>query len=141
MKPRTRTSRIDVALRRGGLQNPEIRWIVKFQLYQVAFCVLLLLLLQARVLPGFVTGALLVTLNLYFLANMVPRVLQEGSGGSFLLVLSFYLRLALAAVILALCIVWAEFSLPSLIAGLSTMVVSIIAWSARFYWMQKNKEA
>lgn len=141
MNPNRRKKKIDAALLSTGLENSEVRWIVKFQLYQVAVCVLVLLLLQSSVIPGFITGALLVTLNLYFLARMVPKVLEDRGGGSFVLVLSFYLRLGLAAVVLGICIVWAEFSLPSMIAGLSTVVVSITAWSARFYWMQKNKEA
>ncbi|MFW6178393.1 MAG: hypothetical protein ACOC43_08525, partial [Desulfohalobiaceae bacterium] len=74
MKPNLRTSRIDAALRRRGLDNPEVRWILKFQLYQVVCCALVLLLLQSSVVPGFITGSLLVTLNLYFLAKMVPKV-------------------------------------------------------------------
>lgn len=133
--------KIDFALQSRGLTNPEVRWIVQFQLYQVLICVLVLLVLQVKALPGFITGALLVTLNLYFLAKIVPKVLQERAGGSFVLIISFYLRLILAAVVLTICIVWAEFSLPSLIAGLSTVLVSIVAWTGRFYWTQKNMEA
>ncbi len=133
--------KIDFALQSRGLTNPEVRWIVQFQLYQVLICVLVLLVLQIKALPGFITGALLVTLNLYFLAKIVPRVLQERAGGSFVLIISFYLRLILVAVVLTICIVWAEFSLPSLIAGLSTVLVSIVAWTGRFYWTQKNMEA
>ena len=91
----------------------------------------------------FAVGSLLATFNFYFLAKFTQRLL--GGGDTFGAVprqlLRFYGRLALTAVVLYVLIVQADFSVVALLAGLSTVVVTMLIWAAAQMAGKNVKEA
>jgi len=91
----------------------------------------------------FAVGSLLATVNFYFLAKFTQRLL--GGGDTFGAVprqlLRFYGRLALTAAALYVLIVHAGFSVAALLAGLSTVVVTMLIWGAAQVAGKNVKEA
>ena len=91
----------------------------------------------------FAVGALLATFNFYFLAKFAQRLL--GGGDTFGAVprqlLRFYGRVGITAVVLYVLIVHAGFSLVALLAGLSTVVVTMLIWGAAQMAGKNVKEA
>jgi uncharacterized membrane protein YjjP (DUF1212 family) len=134
--------KIDRFLLRRGIDNPEVRWLVGFQVAVVAAGALGLCGtgLFSR-LPAFLTGAVLATINFYVLAKMVPVLIFQRKGSVAALLFSFYFRLGLTAVVLVLAVAWARFSVVTLLAGLSTVLVTIAVWGGKFIVTQKHKEA
>ena len=88
-------------------------------------------------------GSLLATFNFYFLAKFTQRLL--GSGDTFGAVprqlLRFYGRLALTAVVLYVLIVQANFSVVALLAGLSSVVLTMLIWGIAQMAGKNVKEA
>ncbi|MEW5774082.1 MAG: ATP synthase subunit I [Thermodesulfobacteriota bacterium] len=91
----------------------------------------------------FAVGALLATFNFYFLAKFTQRLL--GGGDTFGAVprqlLRFYGRIGLSAVALYVLIVHAGFALAALLAGLSTVVVTMLVWGVAQMAGKNVKEA
>lgn len=130
-------------LYKRGIENPEIRWLVSFQLFLVlgVSCLLLILGLNKETLLAFVTGAALITFNFYVLAKVVPKLIlvQKGAVGS--LLFSFYSRLILTAIVLYVGLVLANLPILSFLAGLSTIICTIMVWTGKFIITYKHKEA
>lgn len=127
---------------RAGIDHPEIGWMVKFQ-YLLVPLAAALIYLGGNVdwLAPFLLGALLATFNFTVLARIVPRLVFMRQGGVFSLLVSFYLRLFFTAGVLFLAIAGARFSIPALLLGLSTVLVSLTAWGGKFLLTHKHKEA
>ncbi|MCF8105249.1 MAG: ATP synthase subunit I [Desulfohalobiaceae bacterium] len=90
---------------------------------------------------AFAVGAVLSFVNFYILARIIPHLVWGQSGGTFSLVFGFYLRLLLTGCVLFLCIAWLEFPVVSLLLGLSTVLLTILVWFAKFVLTHKHKEA
>jgi hypothetical protein len=79
--------------------------------------------------PAFAAGALLATVNFFFLAKVIQEIVHVQRGAVAALLFGFYLRLILTGVALFLLIAWGEVSAVALLAGLTTVVVAIFVWS------------
>lgn len=124
-----------------GIKNSDVQWILSFQFLFVLGCVFCLGLSGWRdSLPGFLTGALIMTFNLFTLAKILPHLIQQKNGSVPALLFSFYLRLIVVGVILYLAIVWANFSVTSLLAGVSTLLITSMVWTGRLVIRHKHKE-
>jgi hypothetical protein len=127
---------------RAGIDHPEIRWMVKFQYGLVPLAAALVLFSgHLEWTAPFLLGGLLATFNFTVLARIVPRLVFMRQGGVFSLLVSFYLRLIVTAGALFLAIAWARFSIPALLLGLSTVLISLTAWGGKFLLTHKHKEA
>lgn len=132
----------DDFLKQRGIDNPEVRWLLALHLLILVGGAALFLALWSGVhLAAYCVGGLLSFLNFYILARVVPRLVQSGSGGIFSLVFGFYLRLVLTGVVLFLSIAWLDFPVVSLLLGLSTVLLTIMAWFCKFVLTHKHKEA
>jgi len=136
------SQRVDSFLQGRGIDNPEVRWLVGFQMAVVFIGAAAMgaIGLFDR-LPAFLVGAVLATVNFYVLAKMVPVLIFQQKGSVAALLLSFYFRLILTAVVLFLAVAWARLSVVVLLVGLSTVLVTISVWGGRFILTQKHKEA
>ncbi len=142
----TRTSqRIERYLYHKGYALPEVRQMVRDQLLVNAAALVLALLWWLE--PGFIdlaVGATLMTVNLMGLArfaqglvrrHMAESALQDapvGAGGVVAKQLAwFYGRMFLTGLVLVALFLFTEVSVFYLVAGLSTVVVTIFFWGAR----------
>lgn len=91
----------------------------------------------------FAIGAGLMTVNFYFMALFVQKLAAVGYSRAVLasMLARFYGRLLLTGVLLAVLLVWGQISLAALLAGLSTVVATIIIWGVEHYLAQHSKEA
>jgi hypothetical protein len=121
--------RIESWLRRRGYVNPGVRGLVKSQLYVATLCSAAALVLFRPWGPAFAAGALLATVNFFFLAKVIQEIVHVQRGAVAALLFGFYLRLILTGVALFLLIAWGEVSAVALLAGLTTVVVAIFVWS------------
>lgn len=134
--------KLDRFLYRRGLQVNEVRRLLIYQVL-VAFVLSLAFLLFLRDLWAvhFSLAAFLATLNFYILAQVIQKLVFVRQKAVLSLLLNFYARLAGLAVALYVMLIWAQFSVVAVLAGLSTILVSIMLWGAIFYIEQKEKEA
>lgn len=90
----------------------------------------------------FAAGTILATFNFYFLAKFVHRLVGGDPFGAVpRQLLRFYGRLGATAVALYALIVHAGFSVFALLAGLSTVVVTMLVWGATQMTGKNVKEA
>ena len=137
--------RVETLLYKRGFKAPEIRQLVRNQLYILAvscFAAVGLGWFSPEFLY-FAMGTLLVTFNFYSLAKFVQQlVLFKSTRKAVLeLLLRFYGRLFLTGLILFVLIAWVGVSAVALLAGLSTVVVTIFLWGGSRFIGQKVKEA
>jgi hypothetical protein len=116
-------------LYRSGFANPGVRGLVKSQLYVALTSSALAFLLGLRLGGAFAAGALLVTVNFFFLGRVVQELVFVRKGAVASLLFGFYLRLFLTGAALFLLIAWVEAPVVALLAGLTTVVVAIFMWS------------
>ena len=129
-------------LHQRGIVHPQAQWLVTFQvLLAVVLTVGLLLGGGIRFGLGFGIGSLLVSINFFVLAKIVPQLIQVQQGNVFALLSSFYLRLFFAAIVLFLAIVPARLPPVAILAGLSTILVTIVVWIGKYIVTQQHKEA
>ena len=95
----------------------------------------------SRLLVGYAVGALLITLNLFVLARLIPQLVFLQSGAVFSLLVSFYARLFFTGAVLFAAIYFVQLNALGLILGLATMFASFLAWGGRFFVSRKQKEA
>ncbi|MFP4034741.1 MAG: ATP synthase subunit I [Desulfovermiculus sp.] len=129
-------------LRARGIDHPGSQWLVQFQACLAALGT------GAVVFSGslfnaaaFGLGALLATVNFYFLAKLVPRLIEQEKGGVCTLLCGFYLRLLCTVLILFLVIVPAGLSPIGVVAGFSTLIVTFVVWTGKYFVTQQHKEA
>ncbi|WP_461209635.1 ATP synthase subunit I [Desulfocurvus sp. DL9XJH121] len=124
--------KIEAALYRRGFENPDTRQLVRNQvLLTLAAC--LAALAGGWVIPqllDFAAGTLLATWNFCSLASFVQRTLARKRAAVAGLLLRFYARLLFTGLALYALLVWAGSSAVALIAGLSTVVVTLFIWGA-----------
>lgn len=92
-------------------------------------------------LLDFTAGAVLATWNFYFLSKFVHRVLEKNQvplGG---LLFQFYGRLILTGFALYALIALGKSSVIALLAGLSTVVVTVLIWAVTRMRGKNIKEA
>lgn len=116
-------------LKRGGFVQPEVRILVRNQLY-VSLGATLAIMLVLRCSPwslAFAGGAVLVTANFWALARIVQELVFVHKGAPFILFAVFMGKMAVSAVVLyAMLVVW-KLPVWGLVVGLGTVVVNITA--------------
>jgi len=137
--------RVETFLYKRGFKAPEIRQLVRNQLYILAvscFAAVGLGWFSPEFLY-FAMGTLLVTFNFYSLAKFVQQLVLFKSTRKAVveLLLRFYGRLFLSGLFLCVLIAWVGVSAVALLAGLSTVVVTIFLWGGSRFIGQKVKEA
>lgn len=136
---------VESRLYRQGFTQPAVRRLIAWQI-----------LLTLAVLPAgalffwiglwplaFVAGSLLATFNFYFLAKSIQQILYVKYDRQLLvsMLFRFYGRLGITAVALFLLIVWCRVPVVALVAGLSTVVATIVVWGGARLFEQNAKEA
>ena len=133
---------LEAWLRQRGIIHPQAQWLVVFQtLLSVVIPLGIFGCGWYRFGIGFGTGALLASCNFYVLAKIVPQLIQENKGSIFAVLTSFYIRLFLTAIALFLAIVPAKLPPISILAGLSTILVTFVVWIGKYIVTQQHKEA
>jgi len=134
---------IEAWLYRRGFAHAETRILVRNQL------ALTLLAVFAALAGGwawpklydFGAGVLLATWNFYFLSKFVHRVLDKQRANVTGMLFRFYGRLILTGVALYALIAMAGSSVIALLAGLSTVVVTVLIWALSRVMGKNIKEA
>ena len=121
--------RVEAWLFGRGLVNQGARGLVKSQLYVALAGSAASLIVAPWWGLGFAAGAILATLNFFFLARVIQELVHVRKGAVSALLFGFYFRLILTGAALYLLIVWGEVSAVALLAGLTTVVVAIFMWS------------
>jgi hypothetical protein len=121
--------KIEAWLYRRGFVIQGVRRLVKCQLYVSLMSSVGALILAPSWGGGFAAGALLMTLNFIFLARVIQELVYVRRGAVTALLFGFYLRLFMTGAALYLLIVWIGVSAVALLAGLTTVVVTILMWS------------
>lgn len=122
---------IERQLLRRGFGHRETRMLVRDQLALTgALCALALALgWRWPWLLDTAAGALLASFNFYLLAGFLQRVQMNRDGAVTGLLLRFYGRLILTAVVMVGLITWAGASIPALLLGLSTGIATVLIWA------------
>ena len=124
--------KIEAGLYRRGFEHEDTRQVVRTQvLLTLAACL-------AAVATGwfwqamfdFAAGTMLATWNFYSLALFVQRTLARNQGTVTGMLFRFYGRLIVTGLVLYALLVWAGSSAVALVAGLSTVVVTLFIWGA-----------
>jgi F0F1-type ATP synthase assembly protein I len=126
--------RLEGALYRRGLTNPGARQLVGIQLSLTAAALLAAAVLgwRWRWPVDFAAGAVLASFNFYFLAIFAQRLMTGGDSRAAVprQLFRFYGRLFVTGVFLAVLLAWLDASAVALLAGLSTVLVSMLLWGA-----------
>jgi hypothetical protein len=135
----------EAGLFRRGFKLREVRVVVRNQLYLTALSLVgaaILGWVEPRV-AHFAAGVALITFNFYYLAKFVQRLVHYKSSGTAVveLLVHFYGRLLLTGGAIFALIVWAGVWPPALLAGLSTVLLTIIVWGLTRLIEHKAKEA
>ena len=122
--------RMERLLRDRGYTQPEVRRLVVVQvvLAIVTSAVMLAASALGRLGWSYAAGALLATLNFAALARFVQHLVYVQRGAVTALLFRFYGRMLFTGLVLFGLIYSAKASLPGLLAGLSTVVVTGVYW-------------
>ena len=122
--------KVETALFKRCFTLAEIRLIVALQLGLAVLATVLALSLGWLFSPlwPFAAGVVLVTVNFYSLAKLAQRLITRQEGALMRLLVGFYARLGFSGLALFALIVWARVSIPALVAGLSTVLATILVW-------------
>lgn len=131
---------VEAALYRQGFRQADVRRLVAMQIL-LASGLSLLFAPTGMWGAAFAAGALIVTLNFHSLARFAQVAIHVPVGAAGAQVMRFFIRLALTGLALYVLIIRLEVPLSGLLAGLTTVVVTALAWSAVRYSGQKVKEA
>lgn len=141
----TLSHKVEARLYQQGFTQPAVRRLIAWQI-----------LLTMAVLPAgalffwiglwplaFVAGSVLATFNFYFLAKSIQQIVYVQYDRQLLvsMLFRFYGRLGITAVALFLLIVWCRVPVVALVAGLSTVVATIVVWGGARLFEQNAKEA
>jgi len=77
---------------------------------------------------SFAAGALIISINFWWLSKAAQELVQVKQGATFTLLTLFYGRLVLTAAAIAGLVAWAGASVFGLLAGLSTVVLNAALW-------------
>lgn len=131
---------VESALYRRGFRQADVRRLVALQI-MLAAGLSLLFAFTGVWGAAFAAGALIATVNFYALARFAQVAIHVPQGAAGAQVMRFFLRLAGTGLVLYGLIIWLRVPLSGLLAGLTTVVVTALAWSATRYSGQKVKEA
>ena len=133
--------KVESWLQKRGLVLHNVRILVRNQIYLSIIGVLItLIFFSSSVWIGFATGAVLGSLNFYFLARLIQELIHIKKGAVTPLLFSFYIRLGLTALVLYIAIVFWNANIFSLIIGLSVVLLNVLIFGATLVG-QKFKEA
>lgn len=138
----TLNQRIERFLFRWGFEHPDVRALVRNQVYlfAVGSAVLLAATMGSAFSWSFAAGGAIITANFWCMAKAVQKLVYVRKGGVTALVILFYGRLIVTGLAILGLLVLLDASATGLLAGLSTVVVSAIIWAAA-NMLQKVKEA
>jgi hypothetical protein len=135
----------EAGLFRRGFKVPEVRKIVRNQIYLLGVTLIVAAAFGwiEPIFFHFAAGVILITYNFYSLAKFVQQIVFFSSSRRAVveLLIRFYGRLLLTGAVLFALIVWAGVSVPALLAGLSTVIMTILFWGASQMLGHKAKEA
>ncbi len=131
---------VESALYRRGFRQPDVRRLVALQI-MLAAGLSLLFAFTGMWGAAFAAGALIATVNFYALARFAQMAIHVPQGAAGAQVMRFFIRLGLTGVVLYVLIIRLGVPLSGLLAGLTTVVVTALAWGAVRYSGQKVKEA
>ncbi|MGE4506400.1 MAG: ATP synthase subunit I [Desulfovibrionaceae bacterium] len=134
--------RIERKLYETGFVNPGVRSIIRSQIYLAVGSSVLLLAVTALSAWAwaFAAGALLVTVNFWYMAKAVQKLIYVRKGAVTALLLLFYGRLIVTVLAIMGLIIFLDVPVVGLLTGLSTVVVTAITWTLLGV-IQKTKEA
>ncbi|QLA14728.1 ATP synthase subunit I [Desulfolutivibrio sulfoxidireducens] len=136
---------LDRMLFRKGFVDADIRMLVRNQIllagFSSAFCLVVLGL--SAWAWSYCAGAVLVTVNFWFLAEFGRRVASSRDKAKAVVstLFRFYLRLGLTGVALYALLVWAGARPVALLAGVSIIVVNFLCWGAARVAASATREA
>ncbi|UIJ37282.1 ATP synthase subunit I [Desulfobaculum bizertense] len=143
MSIKTMNETFEARLYHMGYVLPDVRALVRNQFYLTGLS-FLVAVATGWMLPfvwDFCAGAVLMTLNFSSLAKFVQHLIHRQKGAVVQLLVSFYGRLLLTGLALYALIAWGNANVVSLLAGLSTVVVTILIWGAAQVIGKNAKEA
>jgi len=122
--------RIDATLYRRGFALTDARRLMRNQILLAAGCTAVACLVTGFSAWGlsFAAGALIISINFWWLVKAAQELVQVKRGAVFTLLTLFYGRLALTAVAIAGLVAWAGASVYGLLAGLSTVLFNAVLW-------------
>ncbi|MFK4764040.1 ATP synthase subunit I [Desulfobaculum sp. SPO524] len=134
---------VEARLYRMGYTLRDVRILVRNQLYLATGSVVIAACLGWMYpwLFDFAAGAVLITLNFSSLTQFVQHLVHKRDGAVARLLFRFYGRLFLTGLALFALIVWGNAVVAALLAGLSTVVVTILIWGAAQVIGKNAKEA
>lgn len=136
---------LERALYRRGFSHPQVRQLMLVQIYLgLASTVLCFAVGGLTAWPlAFAAGALLATWNFYHLARFATTLLGAAYSRGMLvsLLARFYGRLLLTGAALFALLFWGELSISAMLAGLSSLVLSIFCWGVANLAGYTTKEA
>ncbi len=130
---------LDHWLFQRGFHLAPVRLFFRIQFWLATVVPLLLLGVDSSWARDFWAGAWLAIINFYFLARLAQQLLFIRKGATVALLVSFYGRLLLTALVLAGLIVWLRASVVALLFGLSTVVMSIALWGGMCFFRKNSR--
>ncbi len=135
-------AKIDIFLAHRGFYLEDVRSLLRNQCYLVGLGLLGMILSGLHPwATALFAGIVLISVNFWFLAKGLQGIVQAREGVVAVSLVRFYVRMILTGVILFGLIVWGGFPIPALLAGLSTVMISILCWGVFRFQRQKVKEA
>lgn len=122
--------KIDAWLHGRGFTQPEVRKLMRNQMLVAAAGSLAACLLTGFANWGFsfAAGALIISMNFWWLSKAAQELVQVKSGAVFTLLTLFYGRLILTAAAIAGLVAWLGCSVFGILAGLSTVVANAVLY-------------
>lgn len=122
--------KIDAMLYRRGFALGDARRLMRNQMLLAVLGSVAAVLVTGFSIWGFsfAAGALLISINFWWLSKAAQELVRVRHGAMFTLLMLFYGRLLLTGAAIALLIVWFGASAFGLLAGLSTVVVNATLW-------------
>lgn len=134
-------SLVENFLYKRGFVLPRVRFLVRNQLYLSLLGILVFIIFfPVSWIVGFGIGALLGSLNFYFLAKLAQELVHIPKGAATPLLFSFYVRLILTGLVLYLAIVYWNANVFALFMGLSVILLNVLIFGITLVG-QKFKEA
>ena len=134
-------SLVENFLYKRGFVLPRVRFLVRNQLYLSLLGILVFIIFfPVSWIVGFGIGALLGSLNFYFLAKLAQELVHIPKGAATPLLFSFYVRLILTGLVLYLARVYWNANVFALFMGLSVILLNVLIFGITLVG-QKFKEA
>ncbi|WP_291319688.1 ATP synthase subunit I [Desulfonatronospira sp.] len=134
-------SLVENFLYKRGFVLPRVRFLVRNQFYlSVLGLLVFIIFFPVSWIVGFGIGALLGSLNFYFMARLAQELVYIAKGAATPLLFSFYVRLILTGLVLYVAIVYWNANVFALLLGLSVILLNVLVFGITLVG-QKFKEA